>query len=244
MISLLNYRKVSLKPLLCQLIIFIIILLFTGHSIFAYDSKEIKSDKSAIGDDIVSPAKIKYDKIRNQLIKSDEVLDFDRNITLNDQEIKANNNIINLRNSINKDLKEKNIDIFSTPFYKNKVYIESTELYKILKEMPKGAVLHVHRSASGNSDWVVKNITYRPDCYICWNNNDSCIKGQISFFKPGSEPDGYLPVSKLRTEIPDFDNELYKLITLGVEDEMTPDIWQEFINCFIRIGKMLKNKPV
>ncbi|MEQ2194751.1 hypothetical protein XENOCAPTIV_002386 [Xenoophorus captivus] len=39
--------------------------------------------------------------------------------------------------------------------------------------LPTGAALHVHSSSLVGAEWLVKNITYRPHCYICftWDNS-------------------------------------------------------------------------
>ena len=36
-----------------------------------------------------------------------------------------------------------------------------------------GAALHVHSSSMVSAEWLVKNVTYRPHCYICftWDNS-------------------------------------------------------------------------
>lgn len=36
-----------------------------------------------------------------------------------------------------------------------------------------GGALHVHSSALVGVEWLVKNVTYRPNCYICftWDNS-------------------------------------------------------------------------
>lgn len=36
-----------------------------------------------------------------------------------------------------------------------------------------GGALHLHSSALVGAEWLVKNVTYRPNCYICftWDNS-------------------------------------------------------------------------
>ena len=49
----------------------------------------------------------------------------------------------------------------SQPFYKVKHLIESSEVFEMLKILPKGGVLHVHDFAITSVDWIIKNVTYR-----------------------------------------------------------------------------------
>lgn len=36
-----------------------------------------------------------------------------------------------------------------------------------------GAALHVHDLSMGGVDWLVKNVTYRPNCYMCVTEKSS-----------------------------------------------------------------------
>lgn len=54
--------------------------------------------------------------------------------------------------------------------------IDRSETFRIIKEMPKGAALHVHDSALTSSKFVYENITFRDNLYICLPSN-----GSISF---------------------------------------------------------------
>lgn len=55
----------------------------------------------------------------------------------------------------------------SMHFFKVKSLIEADPIFNIIKQMPKGGVLHVHNSASVSSQWVIKNLTYRDDVKLC-----------------------------------------------------------------------------
>ncbi|KYN05424.1 Adenosine deaminase CECR1 [Cyphomyrmex costatus] len=57
--------------------------------------------------------------------------------------------------------------------------IEKSEVFKILRDMPKGAVLHAHDSAMASFDYRFNNLTYRKNLYVC-DKNDTV---QLKFFK-------------------------------------------------------------
>lgn len=46
-----------------------------------------------------------------------------------------------------------------------------------------GAALHIHSSALVSVEWLVKNVTYRPHCHICftWDNS-------VRFLFSGRQP--------------------------------------------------------
>lgn len=56
--------------------------------------------------------------------------------------------------------------------------IEQSEVFKILRDMPKGGVLHAHETAIASHDYRF-NLTYRRNLYVCDQNNNL----QLKFFK-------------------------------------------------------------
>lgn len=54
----------------------------------------------------------------------------------------------------------------SKNFLKVDHLIEESEVFKIIKEMPKGSILHVHDSAFSSREFVF-NATFHKNVYIC-----------------------------------------------------------------------------
>ena len=114
--------------------------------------------------------------------------------------------------------------------------IEQSPVLRVMKRLPKGAVLHVHGSAGGDLRWLVESATRRPDCFVFVGAEGPIVRGTLRLFK-GPPEDGWRPVAALRNAAPDpaaFDEDLYRSITLGEEDHEAPDLWPEFSNCFRR----------
>lgn len=77
-----------------------------------------------------------------------------------------------------------------------------------------GAALHIHSSALVSVEWLVKNVTYRPHCYICftWDNS---VRFLFSARQPFPRWDCFYwqLLETLRAKIGDptgFDNRLSK----------------------------------
>ncbi|KAF1372246.1 hypothetical protein PFLUV_G00263190 [Perca fluviatilis] len=74
-------------------------------------------------------------------------------------------------------LKEQEMSAAQFPpaihFFKAKPLIQKSPIFKLLQKMPKGAALHIHTSSMVGVEWLVKNVTYRPHCYICFNWDNS-----------------------------------------------------------------------
>jgi adenosine deaminase CECR1 len=123
--------------------------------------------------------------------------------------------------------------------------IEGSQVFQVMRRLPKGAVLHAHGGAMGDFRWLVSHATYRPDCYIYLGAGPT-VRGalRLSDQPPG---DGWRLVSELRAAAPEataFDEELFRSITLGEEDLGAPDIWEEFAVIFRRMSGLMANRSV
>jgi adenosine deaminase CECR1 len=137
----------------------------------------------------------------------------------------------------------------SRPFYDAKPAIARSDVFRLLRRMPKGAALHIHSTAAGRIEWIVFNACYRPGCYVYWPVEDpgplaSPLKGQLGFYQPGKAPAGFRPIADVRRTVRGFDQQLLALLTIGLEDETVPDIWAEFGACFSRLGYLISYEPV
>ncbi|XP_041820216.1 adenosine deaminase 2-A [Chelmon rostratus] len=154
-------------------------------------------------------------------------------------------------------LKEKEMSAAEFPpalhFFRAKPLIQKSAIFKLLQKMPKGAALHIHTSSLVSAEWLVKNVTYRPHCYICftWDNS---VRFLFSDRQPFPRWDCFYwqLLETLRARIGDtagFDNSLMQHLTLFTED---PDgeypsqdvVWDKFEKAFIAAAGLITHAPV
>lgn len=129
-------------------------------------------------------------------------------------------------------------------FMLSKPDIELSQVFSIIKSMPKGAVLHAHDSALTSIDYVIEELTYWDDLFMCYDTG-----GQLVFRFSSSYPE--LPCSGMWTLVRDerasydtpeqFDALLYKQLTIITDDPQGayPDVnavWTRFQQYFITIS--------
>ncbi|CAJ1054766.1 adenosine deaminase 2-A isoform X1 [Xyrichtys novacula] len=154
-------------------------------------------------------------------------------------------------------LKEQEISVAqflpAIHFFKAKPLIEKSSIFKLLQKMPKGAALHIHKSTLVSAEWLVKNVTYRPNCYICftWDNSARFFFSDRQPF-PRWDCFYWQLLETLRAKIGDptkFDNSLMQHLTLFTED---PDreypnqdvVWEKFEKAFIAAAGLITYAPV
>ncbi|KAK8401600.1 hypothetical protein O3P69_001022 [Scylla paramamosain] len=126
--------------------------------------------------------------------------------------------------------------------------MEESQVFKIIRQMPKGAGLHLHYTAMASPLWVVQEITYWPNLYMCYDTDDHL------FFRFFGEPDtscAWELVSDVRSNYVDpseFDAVLFSKLSLLTEnpDEKYPDIntvWDVFQAYFDTINGLVMYRP-
>ncbi|CAH2052297.1 unnamed protein product, partial [Iphiclides podalirius] len=172
-------------------------------------------------------------------------------IVLSDSEQKVNEIIMDLKLS-ELDFGFNNPQHFnySKHFFDYKEDVRESSLFKLIRQMPKGAVLHAHDTAMLNAEYVLK-LTYWDNLYVCFIGKNS----QFLFSED-------LPTSFCRTEwqlvkdvrnnsgnVEKFDEDLKKQFTLVIDKpkEAYSDInvvWDKFQNYFINTMGLFTYKPV
>lgn len=189
-----------------------------------------------------SPVQKRYEtaddfmEARDRLIEAELAMRFDAGIMLSSEEKEANRKLMLLKRKEFERTREYFPPAHNFLKSKTRRTIDRSPILEIMRRMPKGGILHVHGFLMGDHRWLIQQATYRPDCYIYEGKDKKAAQGALRFFDkpPGN---GWRRVSELRklsNDVEEFDERLYRSITLGEEDLAQPDIWEEFINCFRR----------
>ncbi|XP_037701372.1 adenosine deaminase 2 [Choloepus didactylus] len=198
---------------------------------------------------------IPIDDIRNRLLVKEKKMQLGGQLVLKKQEMKANEKLMALKNAeITEAMKTQKFPP-SMHFFQAKSLIEKSQVFAILKKMPKGAALHVHDFSILSGDWLLKNVTYRPYCHFCITP-----KGAIQFKfahptpptpKP-TECSEWVLLEKYRKQlqnVTEFDDRLLKNFTLMTENpELVyanqDAIWSKFESIFFTISGLVHYAPV
>ena len=188
-----------------------------------------------------------YLEKREALLRQDSLRYFDHAIKLSAKEMALNEQLLELQRQMLQDYKEQHFFPPARNFYGSKAHIEATPLFKLLRKMPKGGMLHIHTSAMGDADWYLKRAIELPEMHVYWADqaDENWIKGQFRAFNRGEAPEGFVSVQEEHSKDPDFYPELRSLITFEQEmDRDSVDIWGEFQSIFRRITGLYTYRPV
>uniref|UniRef100_A0A3Q1FGK5 adenosine deaminase n=1 Tax=Acanthochromis polyacanthus TaxID=80966 RepID=A0A3Q1FGK5_9TELE len=139
-------------------------------------------------------------------------------------------------------------------FFKARDLIKNSPIFSLLQKMPKGGALHLHDLAIADVDWLVKNVTYRPYCYMCVTDNRS-----IRFIfssqppKPLQRCSTWILLEHLRAKmvnVTELDNSIRNNLTLFTDQDpevLYPSqdvIWEVFEQKFLALSGLVSYAPV
>ncbi|XP_065212899.1 adenosine deaminase 2-like [Planococcus citri] len=134
----------------------------------------------------------------------------------------------------------------SQSFLLIKEAIRQSPVFKILRSMPKGSVLHVHELALVSAEYMLFNITYRPNLYAR-EIEDKLI---LRFFdKPPSSEYTLLSELRMRNRS-EIDSKIRKQLLLGTNsteffaENDVDAIWRKFVSIFAFVYPILAYRPV
>ncbi|XP_066237225.1 adenosine deaminase 2 isoform X1 [Saccopteryx leptura] len=196
---------------------------------------------------------ISIDEERKQLVMRENMMQLGGQLVLKKEEELANKRLMVLKRAEMKQAVKTQKFPPSMHFFQAKDLIEKSEVFNILKKMPKGAALHIHDFGILHMDWLVKNVTYRPHCHFCLTQ-----KGALMFKFAHPTPPTPAGCSewvllqdyrKKLQNLTEFDNSLLKNFTLMTENpEVTYTnqdiVWSKFQTIFFTISGLILYAPV
>uniref|UniRef100_A0A336K4L9 Adenosine deaminase n=1 Tax=Culicoides sonorensis TaxID=179676 RepID=A0A336K4L9_CULSO len=232
------FRQSSLNCLLLFHIIF-----FTD--IYARSLTSDNTNKNKLLED-------QYEKKRNILLRSEEERMAGGHIHLSRKELVVDKILQKLkRDEIEKGYKNHTQFTPALHFFKAKPLIERSEIFKIIKMMPKGSALHLHNSASVSSEWIIKNLTYREEVHYCLNKKGTTIFTVSDFQKCRDAPRNIVQIRSMKTreEVKIFDKWLESHINMRTDfpEYEFPDqatVWKRFQNMFDTIEGLITYEPI
>ncbi|XP_068149339.1 adenosine deaminase 2 [Drosophila tropicalis] len=113
-----------------------------------------------------------YQTLRSAFFRYEESRSLGHDLELTEQELKANETIMKAK------LSEYSEGLITPHLFKPSQHIfdvldaiNNTELFQLLKQMPKGAVLHAHDTALCSTECIIK-LTYKDDLWVCLQSNE------------------------------------------------------------------------
>ncbi|XP_071100163.1 adenosine deaminase AGSA-like [Haliotis cracherodii] len=198
----------------------------------------------------LSPAE--YNRQRQSLIQAEQSRRFGSSYVLNVGEKKLSRILIEAKQrEFNTSRVNGTIFPPSVSFFKTKPIIEKSQVFQIIRRMPKGGALHTHDSSITSLDWLIKNVTYRPDCYMCFDKNKQL---QMHFYSkpPQSKDCKWQTVKTLRAQSGNvglFDSYLLSNISIIVDNPQdvyvtVNDVWKKFGSYFTVVNGLFLYEPV
>lgn len=131
--------------------------------------------------------------------------------------------------------------------------IRASKLFKILRRMPKGAILHAHDTALASTDFLV-SLTYREHLWQC---NDT-FKGEIVSLRFARDPPAadsehftWTRVADERTRLGqvNYDAHIRSLFSLRTDNPREAyrdinDVWEKFMGIFFLVEPLVTYVPV
>ncbi|CAG9838329.1 unnamed protein product [Diabrotica balteata] len=189
-----------------------------------------------------------YTQQRQAILHAEKNMFIGSQLQLNDREKEVDDIVLKIKKS---ELQEgyKNVSSFlaAQHFFDARKKIEQSEMFSIIKKIPKGGSLHTHYLSAVSVDFIIKNITYLDNIYGCDLNGTFKLSFVNDTYKNTSCE--WKKLEDYRKQDPNFDEWLYSQLSLVVENpgEVYPSantIWAKFKKTFSTQYDMVCYRPV
>ncbi|XP_029952584.1 adenosine deaminase 2-A-like isoform X3 [Salarias fasciatus] len=139
-------------------------------------------------------------------------------------------------------------------FFKARDLIRASPIFSVLQKMPKGGALHLHDFSIVDVEWLVKNVTYRPNCYMCFTDKQSVrFIFSSQWPKPRPQCSPWVLLENLRAKTgntTELDNSIMNNLTLFTDEDpeaVYPSqdvVWDRFEQTFQAVWGLVTYVPV
>ncbi|EDW79986.2 uncharacterized protein Dwil_GK12327 [Drosophila willistoni] len=193
-----------------------------------------------------------YQTLRSAFFRYEESRSLGHDLELTEQEIKANETIMKAK------LSEYSEGLITPHLFKPSQHIfdvldaiKNTELFQLLKQMPKGAVLHAHDTALCSTECIIK-LTYKDDLWICRQSNELTASAlRFAKEKPAALDESgcdWTRLSAVREEFgsTEVDEYLKERLTIYPNKKFEDNnaAWAYFMNIFALLDGLVMYAPV
>ncbi|XP_019870323.2 adenosine deaminase 2-like [Aethina tumida] len=182
---------------------------------------------------------------RDQIIKEELANFVGGRVNLTEKELKVNDLVLQKKViELNEGYKNPSKFWPSVHFFEAKHHVDGSEVFDLIRRLPKGASLHTHVLAAVSNEFVITNLTYLENLYGGYVNGVFKLK----FFQHGKQTTEYKPLEHYRQTQDNFDDWLLKKLSLVVDnvEESYPsvtDVWAKFKQTFTTLYDMVCYKP-
>ncbi|XP_058811662.1 adenosine deaminase 2-like isoform X2 [Topomyia yanbarensis] len=197
----------------------------------------------------VKSTAIDYNNKRQAIIDAEQKYATGGHAFLTAKESQANEILLNFKNHY---ITEASVNPESYApgmhFFRAKPLIDKSDVFKIIKEIPKGSVLHLHNVAAVSSEWIIKNLTYQPEAKLCEINGKFYFTTRTSKFCPQESVRSIQQLRKENGTAESFDLWLESLINLKLRKPnlmhaSINNVWDEFEQMFSAVKDLVSYKP-
>lgn len=191
-----------------------------------------------------------YRRDRAQILAQEHEMGVGGNISLTPAEILANQKLMALKHAeIDEGFSSPHYFNFSRHYFEYRQEINSSAVYHIIRQMPKGAALHVHASMMLGPDYIL-DLTYEDYLYVCFH--DDTIDLLFSYSvpqRPCSSKWELMREARVASgDVKRFDDDLRKYFTLYTDgqDLIKSDInsvWKKFNTVYHAMSGLLAYRP-
>lgn len=228
----------AIRTVLVCLWLFSVQLAVAKPSVFIIDSYQ--RSNSILNMSEQRPTFEEYKRERNEFIEREDARGLGADLVLNEKEQRLNKHVMKLKiEAIQNGMLHPAKFTPAQHFFEVMEEINGTELFQILRKMPKGGALHIHDTAVCNLDFIVQ-LTYWDHLWQLTNPETKRPKFRFSRGQPAAE-DG-LEWQQVRTErkrrgAEAYDAELREQVSLftrhpNTEARDVDSMWVRFMEIF------------